>query len=97
MLKDEAAIAAEKENFNNAIKKFGPYEMLLGQLKDIEAREKELAMRHSRLEHLRRKELQVPEDISALRQQLEENFQRLAINSPEFGDLMRLIVPEFYV
>ena len=54
-------------------------------------------MRHSRLEHLRRKELQVPEDISALRQQLEENFQRLAINSPEFGDLMRLIVPEFYV
>lgn len=97
LLTDEAALAAEKENFNNAIKMFGARSMLLEQLNDIETREKDLTVRRSRLAHLRTKELQVSEDIGELRQRLEDEFLRLAIDSPEFGDLMRQLVPEFYV
>ena len=97
LLSDEVELAKEKENFNNAIKKFGPVDTLLEQLNDIESRKKDLAVRRSRLEHLRSKDLHVSEDIGDLQVQLEGNFQRLAIDSPEFGDLMRLLVPDFYV
>ncbi len=97
LLSDEMALATEKENFNNAIKKFGPRDTLLEQLNDIEAREEKLKVQRRLLEHLRTKELQVSEEIGDLRQQLEEKFLSLAIDSPEFGDLMRQLVPEFYV
>ena len=97
LLSDEAALATEKENFNKAIAMFGARSMLLEQLNDIEAREKDLARRRHRLEHLRTKNLELPDSISELRQQLEDNFLRLAIDSPEFGDLMRQLVPNFYV
>ena len=43
------------------------------------------------------KDLELPESIGELRQRLEDEFLRLAIDSPEFGDLMRQLVPEFYV
>lgn len=97
LLSDEVELAKEKENFNNAIKMFGARSTLLEQLNAIETREKELVMRRSRLEHLRTKELHVSENIDELRQQFEEQFQRLAIDSPEFGDLMRQLVSEFHV
>lgn len=97
LLHDEGALATEKENFNEAIRKFGARSMLLDQLNDIEAREKELVQCRSRLEHLRNKALYLPNSIEELRQQLEENFVRLAIDSPEFGDLMRQLVPDFHV
>ena len=97
LLSDEAALAMEKENFNKAIAMFGARPMLLEQLNDIETREKDLVPRRHRLERLRSKDLELPESIGELRQRLEEKFLRLAIDSPEFGDLMRQLVPEFYV
>ena len=97
LLSDDVALAREKENFKAAIKVAGAHSMLLEQLNEIDIREKELAVRRSRLEHLRTKELHVSENIGNLREQLEENFQRLAVDSPEFGDLMQTLVPEFYV
>jgi hypothetical protein len=57
LLSDEAALAKEKENFNNAIKMFGARPTLLEQLNDIETREKDLVPRRHRLEHLQTKEL----------------------------------------
>jgi len=97
LLSEEAALAKEKENFNNAIKMFGARSMLLEQLNDIETREKDLARRRHRLEHFRTKDLELPESIGELRQRLEDKFRQLAIDSPEFGDLMRQLVPEFDV
>jgi site-specific DNA recombinase len=97
LLSDEAKLATEKENFNNAIKMFGARSMLLEQINNIETRERDLARRRHLLEHLRTKNLELPESIGELRQQLEDNFSRLATDSPEFGDLMRQLVPDFYV
>jgi hypothetical protein len=97
LLSDEATLAKEKDNFKNAIAEFGARLMLLQQLNDIEAREKDLVRRRHHLEHLGTKTLELPESIGELRQRLEDEFLRLAIDSPEFGDLMRQLVPEFYV
>ena len=97
LLSDEAVLAKEKENFNSAIKMFGARAMLLEQLNGIEGREKDLTMRRACLEHLRTKDLVLPASLGELRQRLEDEFLRLAIDSPEFGDLMRQLVPEFYV
>lgn len=97
LLSDEAVLATEKENFTKAIALFGARSMLLEQLNEIEAREKDLARRRRRLEHFQTKDLELPASIEELRQRLEDKFQRLAIDSPEFGDLMRQLVPEFYV
>ena len=97
LLSDEVALAKEKENFNNAIKMFGARSMLLEQMNGIETREQDLARRRRRLEQLRTKTLELPESIGELRQQWEDNFARLAIDSPEFGELMRQLVPDFCV
>ena len=43
------------------------------------------------------RQLVVPATPAELRGLIEEQFTRLVIDSPEFGDLMRLLVPEFHV
>ena len=97
LLNDEAALATEMENFQKAIAMFGAHPTLLEPLNGIESREKELAQRRSRLERLRTKDLELPECMGELRPRLEDKFLQLASDSPEFGDLMRQMVPEFYV
>lgn len=97
LLSDEATLAKEKENFNNAIRMLGADPMLVEQLNAIKAHEQELAWPRYRLERLRAKKLELPNSMGDLRQQLEDQFLRLALESPEFGDLMRQLVPEFYV
>lgn len=94
---DQATLTVEKENFSAAVKMFGARPMLLEQLNAIESRERDLALRQHRLERLRTKDLVLPESIGELRQKLEGELLRLAIDSPEFGDLMRQLVPEFCV
>ena len=49
------------------------------------------------LEALRSRELCLPRSVEDLRGLLFDEFRRLAIDSPEFGDLLRQIVPEFHV
>jgi hypothetical protein len=39
----------------------------------------------------------VPESVAELRQLLESKFKQLATDAPEFGDLVRPLVPEFWV
>lgn len=97
LLSDEATLAREKENFNKAIAMFGPEPMLLAQLNAIKTRESDLIPRRHSLERRQAKELELPDSAAGLRQQLEAEFQRLAIDSPEFGDLMRQLAPEFHV
>jgi hypothetical protein len=79
----------KKQNFTNAIAEFGPSPTLQETLTDIEAEKKDLALRRCRLEQYRTKKIELPESIGELRQLLEDKFRQLAIDSPEFGDLMR--------
>ena len=94
---DEAALAREKKNFEAAIAEYGPRPMFKNKLQELDTREKELARERYHLEHLRQRQLILPQSVSELQQALEDNFRRLATDSPEFGDLMKQLIPEFQV
>jgi hypothetical protein len=94
---DEAVLAREQANFAAAIAQYGPRSVFQEKLRELDAREKELARERSALERLEKRELCLPQSTVELRQMLEDQFQGLAVDSPEFGDLMRLLVPEFHV
>ncbi|MEI8373280.1 MAG: hypothetical protein WCJ35_10665 [Planctomycetota bacterium] len=97
LLRGEESLAREKVNFQNAISKYGPVDFLDEKIKNLKDCEQELARERYKLEQLKHKELCLPPSILHLRGMLEEEFQRLAIDSPEFGNLMRQLVPEFHV
>lgn len=71
--------------------------MLQGKLAELEATERALARERCELERRSNRTLQLPESVAQLRQMLEEKFRELAADLPEFGGLMRQLVPEFYV
>jgi site-specific DNA recombinase len=93
----DMALASEKENLLNAIASYGPRPMFEQKLAAIEANERGLAKERWELERLGKRNLTLPASVLELRELLEEKFVRLGIDSPEFGQLMRYIVPEFYI
>ena len=97
LLSGEESLAREKANFQAAIAKYGPVDLLDTKFEELSAREKELARERYQLEQLKHKELCLPQSTLHLREMLEEEFRRLAVDSPEFGELMRRLVPEFHV
>jgi len=97
-LKDEeAAIVLQKENVTSAIAKLGIKPMLEEKILEIEERERQLLRQRRELESLGQRKPQLPASTGELRKMLEEEFERLTIDSPEFGDLMRRLVPQFDV
>ncbi len=93
--RDEEALTRQKKNFTDAIAQFGPSEMLKTHLKELEQEENRLARNHYQLKRRQHNELTLPRSTSDLRHMLEEKFKLLAVDSFEFGDLMRLLAPEF--
>jgi hypothetical protein len=94
---DEKSLVQQKENLLAAITTYGPKPMFESRLADLESSERELARERRELESLQKRALKLPESITDLRQMLAEQFQLLAIHSPEFGTLMRQLVPQFSV
>lgn len=93
----EEAIASEKENLVAAIAEYGPGPMIDERLRLIDEKELQLAREKSQLRCLTHKELKLPQSVTELRRELEGSFERLTLDSPEFGDLLRQVVPEFHV
>ena len=94
---DEEKLARGRENLMSAILQYGRRRMFQKQLDAFDAKEKELCRERHYLEMLKARELKLPPSVGLLRQQLEEQFQRLAIGSPEVGELVSQLVPEFHV
>jgi hypothetical protein len=80
-----------------AIGEYGPKPMFQEKLADLEATDRELVRRRRELERREKRTLQLPKSVAELRVLFEEKFRGLAQDSPEFGDLLRQIVPEFSV
>jgi hypothetical protein len=87
----------EKDNVTRAIIDFGPMAALRETLEGLEARQKTLEAEQRYLASLSCRNVALPASIAELRALLETEFQRLTINSLEFGDFIRQLVPEFYV
>lgn len=94
---EEDQLAREKANLLASIKMFGPKQMILDEVEAIEGRERDLARRRYLLEKSAKQPLSLPQSVAELRAGLEAQFQPLNIESFEFGDLLRQIVPEFHV
>ena len=94
---DEDVLAKEKANLMDTIKQFGPRPMVAEAVKALETEEGKLLLRRHKLERRHEERLKLPGSPSALRGMLEEEFRRLTIESPAFGNLMRSLVPEIYV
>ncbi|MCH8828463.1 MAG: recombinase family protein [Planctomycetes bacterium] len=95
--RNEETLARENKNLASAIAELGLRPLLRKKLQELEEREKELAGERHHLELLKHQKLQLPQSVEELRQLHEEQFQKLAIDSPEFGDLMRQLVPDFHI
>jgi hypothetical protein len=93
----EETHAREKEHFLAAIAAYGPQPLLQQKLAELDAAGRELARERCNLERLSNRTLKLPESLTWLRQMLEKKFGELTTDSPEFGELMRQLVPEFHV
>ncbi len=95
--RDEEQFNREKENLKLAIKTHGPRPILEEVMAELDARARQLVCERRRLEAIQGRPLNLPSSISQLRDALEKELGVASVKSPEFGDLLRLLVPEFQV
>ncbi len=97
LVAEEVQLGREKDNLLAAIKALGTKQMILDEVEAIEERGRELARRRYLIEKSQKQPLELPRSVDELRAQLAEQFQALSVESPEFGMLLRQIVPEIDV
>jgi len=97
LLQKERALETAQENITEAIAEYGRRKSFDRKLAELDEREKELAFERHQLEALKSREICLPGSVEDLRGLLFDEFRRLAIDSPAFGDLLRQIVTEFHV
>jgi site-specific DNA recombinase len=69
----------------------------LSDYRDAHAKMSEAVIERHRFDELGKRELKLPKTVAELRAAFEKKSEELAIESPQFGDLMRLLVPEFNI
>ena len=94
---DEARLALERENVQATIAKVGPKPTVLESLERVEAEEARLTAERRAIDALALRKLDVPESPAELRQRFEDQPEKLAVGSREFGRLLRGLVVEFDV
>ncbi len=95
---EEIQLARDKANLIATLKAYGPKSMVLQEVDLIESRERLLARQRYQVEKsAEQKQFELPRSVSELRAGLESQFAGLNFDSPEFGNLLRQIVPEFDV
>lgn len=96
MIREEKLIATHEERLTAAILE-GKAQFLKDKLAELEDRQKRLGVERAYLERARAKPLAIPGRIADIWGMLQAEFARLTAKSPDFGDLMRRLVPEFFV
>jgi site-specific DNA recombinase len=76
---------------------YGPQPLFKEKLAELEARKRDRAGRSRRLDRLKGSPPGLPDSVADLRRLFEEKASNLAEDTPEFGDLLRLVVPEIHV
>jgi site-specific DNA recombinase len=95
--REEQALAREKKNIIDSIVQFGPREILKEKLAEIDNREKLLAGERHFLAAADQRTLVLPDSTREIRASLQTDLRRFGVNSWEFGELMKELVPEFHV
>ncbi|MBD3672145.1 MAG: recombinase family protein [Planctomycetaceae bacterium] len=84
-------------NITSAIKEFGALGHFKAEIELLKNEETEILIEKTRLEGFSRNSLVLPDSIDQLRQMIDEEFDNLTIDSSEFCDLMRLLVPDVHI
>lgn len=94
---DEGKLAKAEQNFADAIEKCGVDPIFEKKLEQLRAEKLRLRVERRKLERLGQENFVVPESLQALRDMFEQEFSGAAIDSPEFGNLLRKLCPDFFV
>ncbi|MEX0612342.1 MAG: hypothetical protein WD738_00295 [Pirellulales bacterium] len=94
---EDTKAAREMANLIESMKMFGPTPEIKAALDDVKQRQQHLARERRALENATKRKLQLPGSIAELREAYEKKAEGLAIASPEFGDLLRQLAPEFHI
>jgi site-specific DNA recombinase len=95
--RDEDDDVRRRQNLLDSMAEYGPQPMIKERLAELEARKRERAGRRRRLDRLKGTPPELPDSVADLRRLFEEKASNLAEDTPEFGDLLRLVVPEIHV
>jgi hypothetical protein len=80
-----------------ALRQFGNQPIVAETMAELAASEQRVATERRELEKLGRRKLLLPASPAELRELYREEFAKLAAGSPEFGGLLRQVVPGFHV
>jgi hypothetical protein len=94
---DDAKTAVAMANLIETMKVLGPTPEIQSAHDDIKRRQQQLARDRRALENVTKRELQLPANVAELRAAFEKKADGLATESPEFGDLLRQLTPEFHI
>jgi hypothetical protein len=95
--KAERDQAREEANLGQALAAYGPRPFLEAKMADLEQSGRALARRRLELTARSRRAPRLPGSVAELRRLFEEKSRGLARDSPEFGAMLRPLVPEFHV
>lgn len=95
--RDEVNLIRKKEKVKEALLAFGVSTTIAEMLAEIDKLEKLQAAERRFLESARERSLDIPMSPCELRQSLTAEFEKLAVNSLEFGELVRQLVPDMHI
>ncbi len=93
----EASLAQERARFVEAIGQYGPLSMLTDKLRDIEERDKSLAISRRKLERAKPNDVKLPGSAKELRSLLEQQLEQAEQNDGELVEWLCRLTPEFSV
>jgi hypothetical protein len=94
--REEATLKTEQTNLAAAAAKFGAEDMFADKVNELKDLQRHIAIRRSSLERRTGRPIKLP-GVAELRDVFREKSQGLAVDSPEFGDLLRSVVPKVHV
>jgi site-specific DNA recombinase len=94
---DEESLAVRKSHVTDVIDKLGMQPLLGEMLEGIKAEEIRIAAERRDIEQSEDRTPVLPDSTADLRAMFETSQRQLAKDSPEFGELMRSLVPDFHV
>lgn len=97
LVREDKKLAAEQENLASSMQQFGPKAYIQAKVTELEERQRRIKIERLDLERIRDSRLAIPDRLGDIWTPLQTEFARLTADSPEFGDMMRRLAPEFHV
>ena len=94
--RDERSHERAREKVKAALLQWGPTSVVTDMNADLEREEVELSVRRAKLTATTGSRRELPGSVAELRQLFDEKFRELAVDSWEFGQLLRKIVPSIH-